>query len=573
MEKSWKLRAAFVLILLITALVSLIPSMLDSEEHEWVSNINEGISLGLDLKGGIHFVLNVDVEKALRDRIDRMTDEIRMYLEDEEIPFRKISADASRRMIIIKGGDSETEKPIDETVTGYFRSLRKESESEGTYSFIMRDDSVDFIKERAVDQAVETLRTRIDELGLREPLVAQQGATSILIQLPGYKDIERARSIIGQTAQLEFKIVADDRNPLGDISEEIPDGVALENERVQMKDGSVNINRYAVSSDRRKLESFLEGKAPEGTAFHLERTEMMNGEVEYRTFLLEDRSYLTGDMLTDARVNIDQQKNKPYVSIKFDRNGARIFEEITGKFTKRRMAIVLDDFVKSAPVIQDKIAGGNAMITLSSMQDFNTLLSDAKDLALVLRAGSLPAPVTFEENRTVGPSLGADSIRNGKISVIVGFLLVILFMILYYRWSGFVANIALVLNLVFILAIMAVLGATLTFPGIAGIVLTVGMAVDANVIIFERIREERKAGRRIMDAIDTGYSKAWSAILDANITTGIAAFILWNFGSGPIKGFAITLLLGIVSSMFTAIFVTRIIFHYLRKAGLKDLSF
>ncbi|MFO7736449.1 MAG: protein translocase subunit SecD [bacterium] len=573
MEKSWKLRAAFVLILLITALVSLIPSMLDSEEHEWVSNINEGISLGLDLKGGIHFVLNVDVEKALRDRIDRMTDEIRIYLEDEEIPFRKISADASRRMIIIKGGDSETEKPIDETVTGYFRSLRKESESEGTYRFIMLDDSVDFIKERAVDQAVETLRTRIDELGLREPLVAQQGATSILIQLPGYKDIERARSIIGQTAQLEFKIVADDRNPLGDISEDIPDGVTMENERVQMKDGSVNINRYAVSSDRRKLESFLEGKAPEGTAFHLERTEMMNGEVEYRTFLLEDRSYLTGDMLTDARVNIDQQKNKPYVSIKFDRNGARIFEEITGKFTKRRMAIVLDDFVKSAPVIQDKIAGGNAMITLSSMQDFNTLLSDAKDLALVLRAGSLPAPVTFEENRTVGPSLGADSIRNGKISVIVGFLLVILFMILYYRWSGFVANIALVLNLVFILAIMAVLGATLTFPGIAGIVLTVGMAVDANVIIFERIREERKAGRRITDAIDTGYSKAWSAILDANITTGIAAFILWNFGSGPIKGFAITLLLGIISSMFTAIFVTRIIFHYLRKAGLKDLSF
>lgn len=573
MEKSWKLRAAFVLILLITALVSLMPSMLDSDEHEWLSNINEGISLGLDLKGGIHFVLNVDVEKALQDKIERMTDEVRMYLEDEEITFQKIFSDVSERVIIIEAGDSEMKKPLDEVVTDYFRSLRKESESDGTYRFSVRDDSVDFIKKRAVEQAVETLRTRIDELGLREPLVAQQGATSILIQLPGYKDIERARSIIGQTAQLEFKIVADDKNPLKNITGDIPDGVVLENERVQMEDGSVNVNIYAVSSDRRKLESFLEGKAPEGTSFHLEKTEMTNGEVEYRTFLLENRSHITGDMLTDARVNIDQQKNRPYVSIKFDRNGARIFEEVTGKFTKRRMAIVLDDLVQSAPVIQDKISGGNAMITLSSMQDFNTLLSDAKDLALVLRAGSLPAPVTFEENRTVGPSLGADSIRNGKISVIVGFLFVILFMILYYRWSGFVANIALVLNLVFILSIMAVLGATLTFPGIAGIVLTVGMAVDANVIIFERIREERKAGRRITDAIDTGYSKAWSAILDANITTGIAAFILWNFGSGPIKGFAITLLLGIISSMFTAIFVTRIIFHYLRKVGLKDLSF
>ena len=285
------------------------------------------------------------------------------------------------------------------------------------------------------------------------------------------------------------------------------------------------------------------------------------------------QAYITGDMLTDARVSIDEQRNRPYVSMNFDKNGARIFAEVTGKFVKRKMAIVLDEKVNSAPVIQSKIEGGSAMITLNSMGDYNTIFEEAKDLALVLRAGSLPAPVTFEENRTVGPSLGHDSIEAGKLSVVVGFLAVVIFMIIYYGIAGLVANLALILNLLFIMAGMAAFGATLTFPGIAGIVLTIGMAVDANVIIFERVKEELRLGRSLADSISTGYDKAWSAIFDANVTTAISSFILWEFGTGPIKGFAITLLIGILSSMFTAIFVTRIVFNYLMKAGLQKFSY
>ncbi|HQO93162.1 MAG TPA: protein translocase subunit SecD, partial [bacterium] len=352
-----------------------------------------------------------------------------------------------------------------------------------------------------------------------------------------------------------------------------PEGITLVQGRGTNSDGSVLTYKYATGKDRVALRAFLKDKAPEGTEFLLEESVFPNGEKEYQSYLLYRQAYITGDMLTDARVSIDEQKNRPYVSMTFDKNGARIFAEVTGKYVKRKMAIVLDEKVNSAPVIQSKIEGGSAMITLNSMGDYNTVFQEAKDLALVLRAGSLPAPVTFEENRTVGPSLGHDSIQKGKISVVIGFSAVVLFMIIYYGIAGLVANTALFLNILFIMAGMAAFGATLTFPGIAGIVLTIGMAVDANVIIFERVKEELRLGRSINDAVSSGYDKAWSAILDANVTTAISAFILWEFGTGPIKGFAITLLIGILSSMFTAIYVTRVIFNYMMKAGLKRFSY
>ncbi len=437
----------------------------------------------------------------------------------------------------------------------------------------MREDSIKQIKENSVEQALETLRSRIDELGLKEPIVARQGDNSILIQLPGYKDVERARSIIGQTAQLEFKIVAEDKDPLGEYTGEKPEGISLVQSRGTNSDGTLLSYKSATSKDRAAIRKFLSDKAPEGTEFLLEETAFPNGEKEYTSYLVYKKAYITGDMLTDARVSIDQQKNRPYVSMNFDKNGARIFAEVTGKFVKRKMAIVLDDKVNSAPVIQTKIEGGSAMITLNSMGDYNTIFQEAKDLALVLRAGSLPAPVTFEENRTVGPSLGQDSIEKGKLSVLVGFIAVVFFMILYYGIAGIIADIALFLNLLFVMAAMAAFGATLTFPGIAGMLLTVGMAVDANVIINERIKEELRAGKIVSDAIDQGYDMAWSAILDSNLTTVITSFILWEFGTGPIKGFAITLLIGIASSMFTAIFVTKILFKYLLKAGVKTIFY
>jgi len=432
----------------------------------------------------------------------------------------------------------------------------------------MRDDFIQHQKDNAVEQALETLRSRIDALGLKEPIITKSGTTSILIQLPGYKDVERARSIIGQTAQLEFKIVSEDQNPLEQFSSNLPEGIRL----LQASSADGNRYSYAISENRDALKAFLKDKAPEGFQFLLEEKDAAGGKKEFMSYLVERKSYLTGDMLTDASVQVDRQRNRPYVSLSFDRNGARIFEEVTGKFIKRKLAIVLDEKINSAPVIQSKIAGGNAMITLNSMTDYNTVFAEAKDLALVLRAGSLPAPVTFEENRTVGPSLGADSIKNGQISSIIGFSAVAVAMALYYGVGGLIANLALILNVLFILAAMSMLGSTLTFPGIAGIVLTIGMAVDANVIIYERVREELKRGKDFWEAIDLGYDKAFSAIFDANITTAIAGFVLWSFGSGPIKGFAITLLLGIASTMFTAITVTRVFMHMLKSWGVKKFS-
>ncbi|MCK5807583.1 protein translocase subunit SecD [bacterium] len=545
-----------------------------NKNYPWMSNINEGISLGLDLKGGIHFLLSVDSEKALQDKMDRRSDEIRMRLEDQKIAFKSVKVSSENLSIQVEVADGVDKDKFKDEVLDYYRDLRRVAVSGNIYTLKMREEEANRVKQSAIDQALETLRNRIDELGLKEPLVQKQGNNNILIQLPGYKDIQRARSIIGQTAQLEFRIVAEDKDPVGNYQGETPEGIAIHQSRGGDKEGNVFAYKSATSSDRDLLLDFLNNrvKAPEGTEFLLEEKVLATGEKSYTGYLMNRAVYLTGAMLTDARVSIDQQKNQPYVSMNFDRNGARIFGEVTDKFTKRKMAIVLDNKVNSAPVIQSKISGGQAMITLNSSGGYNAMFQEAKDLALVLRAGSLPAPVTFEENRTVGPSLGADSIQKGKMSVMIGFLLVVLFMVFWYGIAGLVADFALFLNIVFVLAGLALFGATLTFPGIAGIVLTIGMAVDANVIIFERVREELRAGKSFTVALNAGYDKAWSAIFDANLTTAIAAFVLWNFGSGPIKGFAITLLLGIISSMFTAIFVTRMIFHFLHKIGYKKFS-
>lgn len=571
MEKNWSMRGLFILALIILSVVLLLPSFMDRERYPWLGKINDGLNLGLDLKGGIHFVLSVDVDKAVQDRVDRQTDEIVKRMEEEQVPFVSIKADPVNPVIrITLQNEIDTDKFRDKVID-YFRTFRKTGQDGLTYELTMREDYINNLKETSVDQAIETLRSRIDALGLKEPVIVKQGANAILIQLPGYKDVERARSIIGQTAQLEFKIVAEDKDPLNGMTD-IPDGITLQQGRGQTADGGMVTYQYAVSTDKDALLGWLKDKAPEGTEFLIEEVIKGNGRKEYMSWLVEKKAYLTGDMLTDARVEVDQQRNRPYVSLSFDRNGARIFEEVTGKFVKRKMAIVLDNRVNSAPVIQTKISGGNAMITLNSMNDFNTTLTEAKDLALVLRAGSLPAPVTFEENRTVGPSLGADSIHKGKISIAVGMLVVVLAMVIYYGFSGLVADLALMLNILFIMSFMAAFGATLTFPGIAGIVLTIGMAVDANVLINERIREELRNGHSFMTAFELGYERAFSAIFDSNLTTAIAGFFLWNFGSGTVKGFAITLLIGIASSMFTAVYVTRVVFHLAMKLGFKKIS-
>ena len=501
--------------MIITAIIYILPTL---KADLWP---HKKINLGLDLQGGMHLVLEVESNKAVESTAERISQEIREQLKQKRL--RNVSVDridGTRISVHVK-----KEENIDKfkaLLDDDFRDLQKISEKEdnGSYTVVLglTDNDRDDVEKLAVDQALETIRNRIDQFGVAEPDIRRQGENRILIQLPGIKDTQRAKDLIGKTAQLEFKMV----DETGSVD------AALK--------GDIKPGREVLYRVEENPETLRTTKTP---------------------FLLKKRTLLTGAYLTDARVQIDSQFNEPYVSINFDKKGARIFEKITGDNVNKRLAIVLDNTVYSAPVIQEKIAGGQARITGS----FST--EEARDLAIVLRAGALPAPVIVLEERSVGPSLGADSIRKGLLSMCIGGLLVIVFMLIYYKTAGLIADLALALNIVLIGAGLAGLQATLTLPGIAGIILTIGMAVDANVIIFERIREELTLGRTPRAAVDAGYDRATLTILDANVTTLIAAVVLFQFGTGAVRGFAVTLSLGVIASLFTSLILSRMIFDYL----------
>ena len=473
----------------------------------------ERINLGLDLQGGIHLVLEVQSEKAVESKVERYYNELKSTLKSKDIRIRKILSKGRGLSIQIHRENDRTR----------FIKLMKEypdfisTKITGTppiFSYKISDKNAEKIKEQAVVQALETIR---NQFGVREPTLQRQGVRRIIIQLPGVDDPARAKALIGKTALLEFKMVDDTKNVSQVVeSGEIPEGFQL---------------LYDV---RRDLGT---GRTTKG-----------------RPYLVRRESSLTGNSLTDARATIGDRFSEPYVSITFDGSGSDIFDRITSNNVGRRLAIVLDGVIHSAPTIQERISQGQAQITGSFT------LEEATDLAITLRAGALPAPVDVLEERNVGPSLGSDSIRSGIISIITGFVLVLIFMAVYYKLSGLIAVLALLLNLFILSGALGLFGATLTLPGIAGIVLTVGMAVDANVLIFERIREEIRLGKTVRSAIDSGFGKAFLTILDANVTTLIAALVLLQFGTGPIKGFAVTLSIGIVASMFTAVFCTRFIY-------------
>ena len=508
---SWKL------ILVIAVIVATIIYVLPTFKPElWP---HKKINLGLDLQGGMHLALEVETSKAVEGQIERILEEIRDQLRKEQI--HKVILDRLEgNRISAKIEDPEALDKFNAIIKKDFDFLKRSQRTEAGVSTITLEMPASEAKETeklAVDQALETIRNRIDQFGVAEPDIRRQGENRILIQLPGIKDTERAKELIGRTALLEFKLV----------------------------------------DDTDDVNAALKGNVPPGTEILYQvRQDPESGKTIKVPFLLRKRTLLTGAYLTNARVEFDQF-NVPYVSIKFDKKGARIFERITGDNVKKRLAIVLDNTVASAPVIQERIAGGQARIT------GNFTLDEAKDLAIVLRAGALPAPVKILEERTVGPSLGADSIREGLISMLVGGILVVLFMIVYYKGAGMIADIALILNIPLIAAGLAGFQATLTLPGIAGIILTIGMAVDANVIIFERIREELTVGRTPRAAVSAGFDRATLTILDANVTTLIAAVVLFQFGTGPVKGFAVTLSMGVIASMFTALILSRMIFDYI----------
>ncbi|MBT4374750.1 MAG: protein translocase subunit SecD [Nitrospina sp.] len=479
--------------------------------------LKDKIALGLDLQGGMHLVLEVQTEKAVEASLERIAGDIKREIEEEDYEVDRVRADIKNKTITVLMVDAIDLKPVEDIMKNYTAYLQNEGvvrEGRG-YLFRLSKEEENRIEQNAVSQGLETIRNRVDQFGVSEPTIQAQGEKRILVQLPGIKDADRAIKLIGKTARLEFKLVDE-----------------------------------SVSS-----QTALNGAMPEGDEVLYKREENVEtGEVTKRPFLVKKRTVLTGETLSGAEVRYDNDFNEPYVAITFNSIGAMIFQEVTRANVKKRLAIVLDDNVYSAPVIQEEIAGGRAQIT----GQFTT--EEARDLAIILRAGALPAPVVILENRTVGPSLGKDSIEQGVQSILLGALLVIIFIAIYYKLSGVVAVTALMLNLVLLLGALAYFGAALTLPGIAGMLLTVGMAIDANVLIFERIREEVRVGKTVRAAIEAGYAKALSTIVDANITTFIAAVVLFQFGTGPIKGFAITLCIGIAASMFTAVFVSRTIF-------------
>jgi preprotein translocase subunit SecD len=491
----------------------------------------EKIHLGLDLQGGMHLVLEIDTEKALEAMMERTSNDLKESLMDSKVRFRNLEK-ATGATISMELTDSEGKTALENVLRDKYPDLELASNTlrEGGEFVTLKfnDKRAADLKKLTVEHSLETIRNRVDQFGIAEPEIVPEGENRILIQLPGIKDPERAKNLIGKTALLEFKIVDDENS----------------------------------------LEEALRGNIPEEDiiAYGL-RADRSTGERSSSPYLLKDKALLTGASLETAKVQIADRFGNPTVSLTFNSQGAVDFERITGENVRKRLAIVLDGVVHSAPVIQERISGGHAQIT------GNFTMDEAHDLAIVLRAGALPAPVNILEERTVGPSLGSDSIRQGILATLIGSLLVILFMIIYYRLSGAVADLALIINIFLVLGILAAFRATLTLPGIAGLLLTVGVAVDANILIFERIREELRTGKTIRIGLDSGYNRAFITIIDTHITGIVAAMFLIIFGTGPIKGFAVTTIIGLLASLFTAVFVTRVIFDYITwNFNIKKLS-
>ncbi len=490
----------------------------------------ETVNLGLDLQGGIHLVLGVETDKALAAQTERAAEDLKNALERRGIGVTRLTRDGVGSLVVELANPQHWNDAL--TVAAEFGRFerRDEAPAAGRFRLVLGQSEAQRLADLAVRQAVETIRNRVDQFGVAEPTITRQGQDRILVQLPGLQDPERAKRLIGRTALLEFKLL-DERTPVEDA---------------------------------------LAGRLPETSEVLYQITVDPQTKQERRVpFVVQKRTLLTGAELNSAEVQADP--NSPgnwQVGIEFNPVGTRVFGEVTEANVGRRLAIILDGVIRSAPRINERIPGGRAVIT------GQFTVEEARDLAIVLRAGALPAPVSILEERTVGPSLGRDSIRQGLIAIGAASVVVFVFMLVYYRLSGLIADVALILNLLILLAAMAAFGATLTLPGLAGIALTIGMAVDTNVLIFERIREELRVGKTPRAAIDAGFARAFRAIIDTHITVLVTAAILYNFGTGPVRGFAVSLFVGLAASLFTAVFFTRLLFDliYMGRRKLTAIS-
>lgn len=567
MAKGWWFRFSLLMVLVIAAVMATTPTFFNLKEDS-AFPVKTKINLGLDLQGGLYMVLGIDFNKVYRDEIIGYARKAQATLKDIGIESSVGTLDASEALdpkhsiILAKESDRDAAKAKLREFYNYPLRLTKDEGT--TLQYGLGRDFTREIEETALSKSIEVIRNRIDEFGVTEPEIVSQGAERIVVQLPGVKDISRAKDLIGRTAKLEFKLVNDEIPPM-----------ALNEWLEKVKKAGIEYKKGERFSDyMNELNSFLANDLPKGyeLAFSKTLNKNTNEVTNMEPYLVEVGSALTGDELQEAIVRIDPQQNRPYVGLEFKPNGARLFEELTGANVGKRLAIVLDGNVYSAPVVQGRIAGGSAQITLGA-GDYNASMMEARDLALVLRAGALPVELIFEEQRVVGPSLGADAIDKAQVAAMIGSFLVLAFMCFYYKLSGLIATATIILNVLFTISILIAVGATLSLPGIAGIALTVGMAVDGNILIYERIREELRAGMTPYEAVRTGFAKAFWAIADANITTALAGLCLLNFGTGPVRGFAVTLLIGITTTVYTSYFVSKVLFElYVGRGNKKTLS-
>ncbi len=481
---------------------------------------SEQINLGLDLRGGIHLVLEVVVEEAVAGEVRADYSQLLELLEDEDIGTASTSLDGDTGFTLTFNSELERDR-AEGIAVEYFPAYTLDiAPAPPSLSVSMPEAEQAAIRESAVRQSLQTIRNRIDQFGVAEPVIQRQGLSGsrILVQLPGVEDPERVKDLLRTSAILQLRLV-----------------------------------QAGPADSRASLLAALGGVLPPDTEILESVPETVNGvDFPASFYVVDEIPVIEGRELKNARLDQDSM-GLPAVGFSLNANATAKFADFTGANIGRLLAIVLDDRIQSAPEIQSRIAGDGIIRGSYSMEE-------AEDLALVLRAGALPASIQYLEDRSVGPSLGRESIRQGLRAASIGMALVVIFMLIYYRGAGINAVVALALNLLIVLAVMASLGAALTLPGIAGMILLIGMSVDANVLIFERIREELELGKTVRSAVDAGFSKAFSAILDANLTTMIAALFLFQFGTGPVKGFAVTITIGIGASMFTSLFVSRVMF-------------
>ncbi len=508
----WKVITSLVLCLL--GLIYAFPNFLSDENLKKIPSWlpHERVNLGLDLQGGSHLLLEVDVKAGLKERLSFTLDALRKTLRAEKIGYLDLSLDPRGEFITFQLRDSNQAEKITSIIKKMDNELEAILEEKGC-KITFTKASIAERKRSIVDQSIEIVRRRIDELGTKEPSIQRQGDDRILIQIPGLSDPGRIKNLLGKTAKMTFHLVHEEQPYAAKLDDIVPPGAEI-------------LPSEDVRQDGRKI-----------------------------FYVLRKESLLGGESLIDAGVNFDEY-HRPQVSFRFDPLGAKKFGDVTTKNIHRQLAIVLDGKVISAPTIQTPITGGNGVIT------GKFTVQEANDLALLMRAGALVAPLLVLEERTVGPDLGADSIASGRYATILSVIMVAVFMLIAYSLFGFFANVAMLFNLILTIAVLSLIGATLTLPGIAGIALTMGMAVDANVLINERIKEELRHGRKMFSAIDVGYRQAMNTILDSNLTTLIGAAALFFFGTGPVKGFGITLAIGILISMFTATTLSRVFVTY-----------